>query len=141
MSDEKFSPAFPMTATGRLSPFEELRHALSRIRTQERRVLPDLILLDGSAFTRASVPLPEDHWSTKPGHSVPPMPMRIGTGPLRDALVEMVRDAVRYAVRASTTNGTMDFDPDAMVQNMIVGLLGYWTEDGRSTDAWANLAE
>ena len=25
-----------------------------------------------------------------------------------------------------------DFDPDALVQNMVVGMLGYWTYDGFS---------
>ena len=58
----------------------------------------------------------------------PPMPMRVGLGSKRNELADQVKAAARYAIRASTMNGKeMDFDPDAMVQNMIVGLLGPWT--------------
>ena len=42
-------------------------------------------------------------------------------------LVKAVKEGARYAIRASTMNGkTEDFDPDAMVQNIVVGLLGYY---------------
>ena len=89
-------------------------------------------LPDGSGVLLASFPLPKDHWIYTEGHNEPPMPMRIGLGAKRNELADQIRAATRYAVRASTMNGTeMDFDPDAMVQNMVVGLLGYWTEDGR----------
>jgi hypothetical protein len=91
-------------------------------------------LPDGSGCFVASFPLPANHWLTQPGYNEPPMPMRVGTeDPRREELAEQIRAATRYAVRASTMNGAeMDFDPDAMVQNMVVGLLGYWTEDGLS---------
>lgn len=93
-------------------------------------------LPDGSGFATASFPLPKDHWLTHPGYNVPPMPMRIGTGPERDRLAEQVRAASRYAIRATTINGSADdYDPDAWVQNMIVGLLGYWTPDGMTQDS------
>lgn len=29
-------------------------------------------------------------------------------------------------------------DPDALLQNLVVGFLGYWTNDGLSSDEWAN---
>ena len=88
-------------------------------------------LPDGSGAAVGSLPLPKDHWLYTEGHNVPPMPMRIGVGPGRSALAEDIREAARFAIRASTMNGKeVDFDPDAMVNNMIIGLLGYWTEDG-----------
>lgn len=60
------------------------------------------------------------------------MPMRTGLGAKRNELADQICAAARHAIRASTMNGTeKDFDPDAMVQNIVVGLLGYWTEDGR----------
>jgi hypothetical protein len=31
-----------------------------------------------------------------------------------------------------------DFDPDALIQCLIVGFLGYYTPDGLSSDEWAN---
>lgn len=92
------------------------------------------VLPDGSSYFTMSLPLPDDHWLTQPGHDDPPMPMRMGCGAQRNRLADMIRAVTRYAVRASTMNRRdMDFDPDAMVQNMIIGLLGYWTEDGLST--------
>ena len=90
-------------------------------------------LPDGSGFATASFPLPSDHWLTEPGLDEPPMPFRIGNGERRSALAKSVGAAARYAIRASTMNGKHeDFDPDAMVQNMVVGMLGYWTRDGLS---------
>ncbi len=90
------------------------------------------VLPDGSGCFVASLPLPKDHWLYAPERSEPPMPMRVGLGPKRTELVKQVREAARYAVRAATLNGKeTDFDPDALVQNMVVGLLGYFTEDGR----------
>ena len=83
----------------------------------------------------------KDHWSTAEGVNVPPMPRRMGTDdPGRNIQADMIRAAARYAVRASTMNGKESFDPDALVQNFVVGLLGYWTPDGLSADAWANPA-
>ena len=104
------------------------------------------LLPDGSGFATMSMPLPKDHWLYAEGHDDPPMPMRVGTtqilyagGPLgvkpltRQDLADQVRAAAKYAIRASTMNGKeIDFDPDAMVQNFVVGLLGYWTHDGLS---------
>lgn len=95
------------------------------------------ILPDGSAFMTMSLPLPEDHWLTQPGDNhAPPMSFRRGTDhPTRKEWAEKIRDATRYALRASTANGTIeDYDPDAVVQNMIVAMLGYWTPDGLSPD-------
>lgn len=102
-------------------------------------------LPDGSGFAVMSMPLPDDHWiyEDKEGFSVPPMPMRMGTSdPRRQKRNEQVKAAARYAVKAATMDGKeMDFDPDALVQNMVVGLLGYHTPDGLSSDEWANPPE
>ena len=99
-------------------------------------------LPDGSGFAVVSMPLPPDHWIYGTGDDCepPPMPFRIGTADTRRSdLADKIRAAGRYAVRAATLQGKdMDFDPDALIQNLVVGMLGYWTSDGLSTDAWAN---
>jgi hypothetical protein len=97
-------------------------------------------LPDGSGFATMSMPLPKDHWLTKPGLEPPPMPFRMREGPTRQEWVEKISAAGKYAVRASTMNGTdNDFDPDAMLQNLVVGMIGYHTEDGLSSlDDWMN---
>lgn len=96
-------------------------------------------LPDDSGFAVASFPLPKDHWIYEDKANVPPAPYRIGSGKeinltrTRENFADDIRAAARHAIRASTMNGKdMDFDPDAMVQNFIIGLLGYWTEDGQS---------
>lgn len=97
-------------------------------------------LPDGSGAAVMSMPLPANHWLTQPGYNVPPMVFRKGTDdPERQAWAEKIRAAGRYAVRCATMNGTEDdFDPDALVQNLVVGMLGYFTPDGLSSDSWAN---
>lgn len=99
-------------------------------------------LPDGSGFAVMSMPLPIDHWLTADDGEFepPPMPMRMGKDdPRRRDFAKMLTDAGRYAIRAATMKGTdEDFDPDALIQCLIVGMLGYWTDDGLSEDAWAN---
>lgn len=95
------------------------------------------ILPDDSGFAIMSMPLPKNHWLYETdeygGSGDPPMPMKMGIGPERDKMAKMIREAAKYAIRASTMCGKeIDFDPDAMIQNFIVGMLGYWTEDGLS---------
>ena len=102
-------------------------------------------LPDGSAFGTMSLPLPKDHWLYQDGHwayHTPPMTLRMGTDHHQhSAMCETIREAAIYAVRAATMNGKeMDFDPDALVQNMIVGLLGYHTPDGLGSEDWENPA-
>ena len=55
------------------------------------------------------------------------MPLRMGTdNPERQAMNQKVWAAAKYAVRSATMNGKEpDFDPDALCQNMVVGLLGF----------------
>lgn len=102
---------------------------------EEMRRLPD-----GSGFAVMSMPLPKNHWLTAEGDNhPPPAPFLVGTGQwitvtlTREKFVEALRAAGRYAVRASTDNGKEnDFDPDAMVGNFVIGLLGLYTPDGLS---------
>jgi len=87
---------------------------------------PGVRLPDGSGACVASFPLPKDHWLYAEGYNEPPMPQRVGVGSKRNELADQIQAATRYAIRASTMNGKeTNFDPDAMVQNMIFGLLGY----------------
>ncbi len=94
-------------------------------------------LPDGSGACVLSMPLPADHWLTQPGFNEPPMPFQRGTAAAdRIEWADKIRTAAKYAICASTMNGEInDFDPDAMVQNFIVGMLGYWTPDGTSSDS------
>lgn len=98
------------------------------------------ILPDGSGFATMSMPLPKDHWLTQEGYNVPPMTMRTGKDdPHCSILKEKIIKAGRYAVRSATDNGKIiDFDPDALINNLVVGFLGYCTPDGLSADACAN---
>jgi hypothetical protein len=100
-------------------------------------------LPDGSGFAVMSMPLPKDHWLTQEGYNTPPMPFRLGTEEdgtnlwprlrTRQEAAEKIRAAAMYAIRASTMNGAeADFDPDAMVQNFVTGMLGYNTPNALS---------
>lgn len=100
-------------------------------------------LPDGSGFATVSYEVPKTHWiyaKNEKGWSLPPpMPFRMASGAARCEIAEKMREAAKYAVRSATMGGTaMDFDPDALVQNLVVGMIGYWTEDGLSSDSWAN---
>lgn len=93
------------------------------------------ILPDGSAFFTASSPLPNTHWIYETNTN-PPMTMRIRRDhPQYKDIVERIRIAAKYAIRSATMSGKdNDFDPDALIQNLVVGLLGYHTPDGLSDD-------
>lgn len=101
------------------------------------------VLPDNSGFATASMPLPKDHWlyETKEEYEAPPMPMRLGTDSQHHkAFKAAIWAAAKYAIRSTTDNGKIDdYDPDAMCQNFVVGLIGYHTPDGLSSqDDWAN---
>ena len=67
------------------------------------------------------------------------IPIGRGVTMTKQGFAEAIKTAGRYAVRCATMNGKeMDFDPDALLQNLVVGFLGYWTEDGRSSDEFDN---
>jgi hypothetical protein len=114
-------------------------------RTCDGKITSAGVLPDGSGFATMSMPLPKNHWLTADpdGFNVPPMPFRMGVGhPCRKGLQEALRAAGKYACRCATMNGKeMDFDPDALLQNLIVGFLGYHTENGFSSDDFSNPKE
>lgn len=103
-------------------------------------------LPDGSGFAVMCIPLPRDHWiyqrdETPAGSfNVPPMPLRTGCHDSnRKHWEEWLTAAGRYAIRCATENGKItDFDPDALVQNLIVGMLGYNTPTALNDDDWVN---
>lgn len=101
-------------------------------------------LPDGSGFATMSMPLPVTHWIYTKGADgyglPPPMPFRMGgSHHLRLQWSEKVREAAKYAIRGATMHGQEnDFDPDALLQNLIVGLFGYHTADGLSGEIWGN---
>jgi hypothetical protein len=91
-------------------------------------------LPDGSSFFTGSFSLPKDHWLFAKEREDPPMLLRCGTSQVeRKELEEAIREGVRYALRTSTMNGKDDdYDPDTVVNNAIIGILGYFTPDGTS---------
>ena len=119
------------------------------------------ILPDQSGFAVMSMALPADHWSTQDDGSYEPPTMRFRMGNhdrviitmgdafrdwsealTREQFADRIRAAGRYAYRAATMKGKEpDLDPDALIQNLVVGLLGYWTDTGLSSDPWANPPE
>lgn len=86
------------------------------------------VLPDGSAFATASFPLPKNHWlyaprgewdSARDEYTECPVPI------LTNAQKSDVIVAARYAIRGATMCGQeQDFDPDAMVQNIVYALCG-----------------
>lgn len=90
--------------------------------------------------------LPKDHWIygnpeyPYPCFEPPPMPMKMGTDdPRRREFKDALREAGKYAVRSATMDGKEgNFDPDALLQNLVVGMLGYSTPNGLTDDEWAN---
>lgn len=121
------------------------------------------------SFATMSLPLRKDHWIYQKGDDgfgfPPPMPLRMGAKYVarfgicekpedpsfrpviqykldRRQLAEMIRAAGKYAVRAATMHGSeMDFDPDAMLQNLVVGFLGYWTATGLGGESFEDPKE
>lgn len=98
---------------------------------------------DGSGFATMSIPLPEDHWlyvTDEKGFTPRPhYPMRAGGGSkARSYLSRIIAEhGGQYGVKCATSNGRIeDFDPDALVRNIEIGLFGVFTEDGlHSSDA------
>lgn len=97
-------------------------------------------LPDGSGFACSNLPLPKRHWIYDTVGN-PPMPYRTGVGKERAQYEAFLTAAAKYAIKAATLSGKeMDFDPDALIQNLIVGYLGYQTVDGLKDSSPANYA-
>jgi len=99
--------------------------------------VPDIVgpLPDESGMMIGELDLPEDHWLfDEPGS--PPMGSKLGT----DSAVYHERTskliaAGKYAIRASILDTSeVGFDPDAFIQNLVVGLHGYATPSGDKGD-------
>lgn len=136
----------------------QAKHPLQQIADATGGTIKEVgALPDGSGFAIMSMPLPETHWiygDKSKEFEAPPMILRMGhvdslcvelsdgrvTPQLnKDQVAELIRTAGKYAVRCATMKGKeMDFDPDALLQNLVVAFLGYWTENGFSNDSWAN---
>lgn len=122
-------------------------HPIDRLKKKKgMKIEEEGILPDGSGRARGSMPLPKDHWIYGNPEYIgeyepPPMPLKLGTSDARrEWFVKALWEAGQYAVRAVTMKGLEDdFDPDALLQSLVVGMLGYFTEDGLDhTDDWAN---
>ena len=73
------------------------------------------------SFMTASLPLPDDHWiyDKEPDDSPPPCIKE------KDNTEKEIIEAARWAIRGATMDGKeMDFDPDALVKNIVYSLLG-----------------
>lgn len=113
---------------------ESILEILSGVAKRGGGEIKEVGLMPGHGFAVLSMPLRKDHWiyAEDAGSESPPMPMRMGTDdPRREGMVENIKEVARYAIRASTGNGKdMDFDPDAMATNFVIGMLGYYTPSG-----------
>lgn len=75
-------------------------------------------------FTTASMSLPSDHWIYEPEEDGPPA-IKVSDEAKKDQLRKVVAKAARNAIRAATMSGKEpDFDPDALVQNLLVQMIG-----------------
>ena len=90
-----------------------------------------------SGFATMSSPLPSDHWlyvTDQEGYTPRAhYPMLAGRESMaRDFLGKMiVEHGGKHGVKSATSNGRdMDFDPDALVRNVELGLFGLWTDNG-----------
>ena len=93
------------------------------------------LLPDKHCFATASFDLPKDHWIYNKEHGPPPMALRMGNGRDRQLMAELIRQAGKYAYLATGISGDEDHDPDAFLKNLVIALLGYWTEDGTSGES------
>lgn len=85
------------------------------------------VLPDGSAFAVMSYPLPKDHWlyAEREYEDGADQPKELPHPLLSTSLRDNVEAAARYAVRGATNCGKeSDFDPDALVQNVVYALCG-----------------
>lgn len=88
---------------------------------------------EGRGGTVASFSLPEDHWLYQ-SIEESPAPFKMGISDERDRMRVLITEAARYAIQGATLSGkATDFDPDALVQNFIIGMLGYNTPNGEYT--------
>jgi hypothetical protein len=70
--------------------------------------------------------LDDGHWLTQPGDNVLPAPVLKPTSDKKRAeLATAIREAGQYALRTVSENGRVaTFDPDALLQNLVLALMG-----------------
>ena len=110
--------------TDTLAQFDEWRDAL---RGGSGGGSHTVVLPDGSAFGVVSFPLSKDHWlyADRAYEDGADQPKELPAPILNHGSRETVVAAARYAVRGATNCGKEpDFDPDALVQNMVYALCG-----------------
>lgn len=110
--------------TDTLAQFDERRDAL---RGGSGGGSHTVVLPDGSAFGVVSFPLSKDHWlyADRAYEDGADQPKELPSPILNHGSRETVVAAARYAVRGATNCGKEpDFDPDALVQNMVYALCG-----------------
>jgi ribosomal protein L22 len=70
-----------------------------------------------------SMPLPKDHWLYQETQDDPTSPFASAIFNMDTA--EQVKQVLRHAIKSATCNGRIvDFDPDALVINLMNGLFG-----------------
>lgn len=81
-----------------------------------------------SDFFVASLPLPKDHWLYEPADNTVPLKTlsEFVTPNTYPDLKQAITAAAKRAIKAATLNGKeQNFDPDALVQNLVIQMLGY----------------
>jgi hypothetical protein len=83
--------------------------------------------------------LADDHWLTQPGDNVPPAPvLKAASDKKRAELVTAIREAGMFALRTVSENGRVAaFDPDALLQNLALALMGEAQADTSTAGAAA----
>lgn len=72
------------------------------------------------------------HWIKEPAGE-PPAGLRRGNYSQRRQDVAAIEEAGRYALRRATKGYTKsDFSPDDVIANLVIGLLGYFSKEGRT---------
>ena len=107
-----------------LARFDKRR---AELRARDSRESHVTILPDGSAFGVMSFPLSKDHWlyADRAYEDGADQPKELPAPILNHGSRETVVAAARYAVRGATNCGKdPDFDPDALVQNVVYALCG-----------------
>lgn len=113
--------------------FQAIKNYFKKLESEFNKELEEtgvVLLPDGPSFGTFTLPLPVDHWLTKSreyeGNSIASVdfPKQHVLAP-RVLYEEKVVEAARWAIRASTDCGRYkDFDPDAMVINLVYALCG-----------------
>lgn len=87
---------------------------------------PDAVVDLHEPTEQARQLLADDHWLTQPGDNVLPAPvLKATTDKKRGELVTAIREAGMYALRTVSESGRVAaFDPDALLQNLVLALMG-----------------